>query len=249
MCASSGGTRRRLAWGGWAPEGLAGAGATLERPSSREAPAAPPGASRPSSREGRSVRPARARAHPIAPSGLVVRRFRSGPTVPHAVPHHCGGRRPTTRRLERAACQRVPDVEGCRGIDGWSGAASTSSWSERSTKSGGTMDSQQERGERKWMQARPIARIVGAAVVGLLALTVLLGSFYTVDAGTMAVHTRFGSVVGGQRPRAPLQAAVVRRRDAHQRAHGDGGLALRGRTERRSPTRAWRRTATISSPP
>jgi regulator of protease activity HflC (stomatin/prohibitin superfamily) len=62
------------------------------------------------------------------------------------------------------------------------------------------MDPQLERGGQKWKQARPIARIVGAAVAGLIALTVLLGSFYTVDAGTMAVHTRFGSVVGVSGP-------------------------------------------------
>ena len=62
------------------------------------------------------------------------------------------------------------------------------------------MDEQQQRGERNWKQARPIARIVGAGVAGLIALTVLLGSFYTVDAGTMAVHTRFGSVVGVSGP-------------------------------------------------
>jgi regulator of protease activity HflC (stomatin/prohibitin superfamily) len=51
--------------------------------------------------------------------------------------------------------------------------------------------------ERERLRARVkfIAKIVGSVFVGIIALSLLLGSFFTVDQGEMAVITRFGAVV------------------------------------------------------
>jgi regulator of protease activity HflC (stomatin/prohibitin superfamily) len=44
------------------------------------------------------------------------------------------------------------------------------------------------------------AKVVGIVFLGIVLLTMILGSFYTVDAGAMAAHTRFGSIVGVSGP-------------------------------------------------
>jgi regulator of protease activity HflC (stomatin/prohibitin superfamily) len=40
------------------------------------------------------------------------------------------------------------------------------------------------------------AKILGGIIAFVFILSIVLGTFYTVDAGAMAVHTRFGSIVG-----------------------------------------------------
>jgi regulator of protease activity HflC (stomatin/prohibitin superfamily) len=50
------------------------------------------------------------------------------------------------------------------------------------------------------MPVKLIVRVVVGAILGVLLLSLVLGSYYTVEAGEVGVHTRFGSVVGVSGP-------------------------------------------------
>jgi regulator of protease activity HflC (stomatin/prohibitin superfamily) len=49
-------------------------------------------------------------------------------------------------------------------------------------------------------QVKFVAKLVGMVVGSLVLLTFIFGTYYTVDAGTVGVHTRFGSIVGVSGP-------------------------------------------------
>ena len=58
-------------------------------------------------------------------------------------------------------------------------------------------------------QAKAIMGISGAVVVGLIALTVVGGSFYTVDQGERGVILRNGAVVGTAEPGLGFKLPIV----------------------------------------
>jgi regulator of protease activity HflC (stomatin/prohibitin superfamily) len=66
-----------------------------------------------------------------------------------------------------------------------------------------------EKPKEKLMNARVIVGATGAVIVGLVALTVVGGSFYTIDSGDRGVVLRNGAVVGTAEPGLSFKLPII----------------------------------------